>query len=518
MVCHSIRKPATIHLLLAPLTFLRMRICLPKHHFSIRMGMLVVYTIPLSGLLKCEIIIHSSPNTRSSSNPSPCIFTLILLRLSYKIIAIVNPPRKFKVAPDITWQDFQSQACANLGGLPATATSIGYKLSGDPKRMNPTPLSSDVDLQYAFEKLEEKLQRARTIMYGLEVYDMSPSPVGGNPTSSKRGTKCSCYEDIPPAVPQNLLDGAITKSFCLLRRATACEACGGHCHVTTAGGKHNHQPISDKDLSFWAKEIALDRATIDTPPQGLAFDVVVKRPKREPKSKVPEVHLHFNNSNNSNPLMFGGSFLGNMGTPDSPISIPSSSLGSFTLSPRMMASSSRVQLTPKASSSRLVPSPSKPYLGTHHHDNSPPVDLTTSPQPGGLLLQELSLDPNLLSLPRIDAVLATLHSRRPNSNFPSMETALRGVGIAYLDNIMRCTIDEIVGYTKLPPVLVRILHDYALEVLGGLDIVGRLDDGLGEDQEANKDALRRYNSRLKENSVTDDDSEASEEVATHRHH
>ncbi|KDQ55041.1 hypothetical protein JAAARDRAFT_195923 [Jaapia argillacea MUCL 33604] len=197
--------------------------------------------------------------------------------------------------------------------------------------------------------------------------------------------------------------------------------------------------MTDAQLTTWAKAMANGDTDEFTPPSGLSFDYRLKKPQTSLSSKlsIPEPHLHIGGSKLVSPLQCGGSFMSNA-----------------------QKSSSSLTKASLLSSSKVIVKHKKSY------NNSKPIDLCTpSPVHSPLLISS--------NLSRLTDVLEMLHSHKPESNFPSMAEALhKAGGVHYLEDIMLCSIDNLITYTSLHPIKVHALYEYPSQVLQGLDVIG----------------------------------------------
>ncbi|KIJ15203.1 hypothetical protein PAXINDRAFT_12115 [Paxillus involutus ATCC 200175] len=201
---------------------------------------------------------------------------------------------------DISFEDFREKVCSHLG-RPLAGVRLGYKLYGAPKRDAPSLLVTMDDWKMAVDKVTLTIGRARSKVVGIDVIDTMA--IEEKAAGSRRGRKRARSDntgDEPPELAGT--DQKLVKAYRELESELRCETHEGHCYVSPNGGKH--EQLDFKEMSLWAREMALDNATVNTPPHTKAFDRFRKgkpRGREGPSSSrstptVPAVHVHIGRS------------------------------------------------------------------------------------------------------------------------------------------------------------------------------------------------------------------------------
>ncbi|KAF8799498.1 hypothetical protein BYT27DRAFT_7176287 [Phlegmacium glaucopus] len=231
-------------------------------------------------------------NPELRSQPIPEGYPQLVGRVLTRIPINDKVTRDIEINVDITFQDFVSRICANMGIDPATA-EIGWKSSDDLKRAPARQLDNEGDLKSAFRDLL-KMQRStrRTKEVVMFISHVNPKPV---------------------EVPKKKTDGNRTTDFAYCEELKLVQEklrCADHaganrwCYVSPEN-PNEHIKLGLEEVTLWARKLKddpdVDRQCV-IPPNCLSLDRLRERRRcsggKKTTSTQPSQPIHVNITNN----------------------------------------------------------------------------------------------------------------------------------------------------------------------------------------------------------------------------
>ncbi|KAI9438030.1 hypothetical protein H4582DRAFT_2057534 [Lactarius indigo] len=187
----------------------------------------------------------------------------------------------FTAQTDMIWADFREEVHRYLD-RPRSGVRIMFRISGSGQAWS--ELGSEFDWMDAIAKLIEKVRSARTRAVSMEVKDKhEPTRAKVQNTKGKGKEKHRCEDDIPPVPSPDMQHVACEKHSRPGKRT--------YCLVESTSGEH--EELTHKDMSLWAKQISLENMMVYTPPNLNKYDYPPTKKARTIRA-TPEVHVSVN--------------------------------------------------------------------------------------------------------------------------------------------------------------------------------------------------------------------------------
>ncbi|EIN04444.1 hypothetical protein PUNSTDRAFT_146426 [Punctularia strigosozonata HHB-11173 SS5] len=388
-------------------------------------------------------------------------------------VGLREPSATFPVLGTL-WSDVR-MAVSSWYGVEPQSSRLAWKLSSESKK-NMKALESDLDFTNAVVSVTDKMQRAKTAKYWLDVYDLNWLDADKN-KSGKSGQKRRRQDDVP-----NVEFPSETQAACYkkLVKKWACEQHRGWCFIRRNG---EHDALNFKILSLWAEQMSEGVADEWRPPEMKAFDHVPKRAKVSHGS-VPAINI----------VLPHGSFTVDTTQPQD--GGCTSTMGAAS-TPQPSTSTSTAMLDAASVSATAGPS-SIPTA-------SQPVGATLSPE-----------------YPCVEDLLDMLERRKPGSGYMTMLDQLHLYGLMTADDISRCNRETLQSMVDLPGEWCSDLYKLAVDVAGDWHRIRTVEPkgstpmqtGVGSISYAESDS--EYDELDESGSESEDGTGSDEVVAAHR--
>ncbi|KAJ8093796.1 hypothetical protein PM082_009657 [Marasmius tenuissimus] len=191
-----------------------------------------------------------------------------------------------RLEPDLPFHDWFSKICADMG-LDESEAMIGYKFTDEAQRAAPKCITNQEQYEIAVRDYVEKQMRARTRTVVMQLFNLRQPSRAAAAAALKKNTA---------GRKRRLDDHMLQPSEIETKAAKVGEAIISWWSCSRHGGRlHWVDPLSqecvdvDNELfSRWVKDIVLDNATVERPPNQKEFD---SKPKR----------ARYSTANSSNP-------------------------------------------------------------------------------------------------------------------------------------------------------------------------------------------------------------------------